>query len=305
LLAFAAFIVALLAWLAPFSPIGPSPFDRNGHELTAVPGASRTESAPGNFVDVTAEPTTQAQILEIVVADRGGVAVEQVYVPSGSFIMVSENEGAVHEVTLDAFLIDRMEVTNEQYAACVAAGACQPPGSYSSYTRNSYYDNPEYPAHPVINISWEDACDFAEWAGGRLPTEAEWEYAARGPENRIYPWGSEAPTCDLLNFNICIGDTTEVGSYPKGASWVGALDMAGNVWELVLDWYEVDYYARSPATNPTGPKTGEYKVVRGGGWEDDSRLTHATYRGYYQDHPGLVYHSIGFRVVEPLSNPDS
>jgi len=270
-----------------------------------------TESTLGNIAKATAhiETTRQLQVHEIVVVDRGGVAVAQVYVPAGSFKMGSEDGDddarPAHEIMLNGFLIDRTEVTNAQYAACVATSVCRPPGISRSNTRDNYYGNSDYDDYPVINISWEDARNFAEWAGGRLPTEAEWEYAARGPENRNYPWGGEAPTCDLLNFNMCIGDTTAVGSYPNGASWVGALDMAGNVWELVSDWYEADYFARSPATNPPGPETGEFKVVRGGAWEDDSRLTRAPHRGYYQDHPGLIYHSIGFRVVEPLSDPDS
>ncbi len=161
-----------------------------------------------------------------------------------------EDEQPVHEVTLDAFWIDRTEVTNAQFAGCVADGACQPPSETSSSTRDPYYGNDEFADYPVIYVSWNDASEFCEWAGGRLPTEAEWEYAARGPESFTYPWGNNGPSTSLLNFDTNVGDTSEVGSYPDGASWVGALDMAGNVWEWVNDWYDSGYYQNSPGENP-------------------------------------------------------
>jgi len=201
---------------------------------------------------------------------RGGVEVEQVFVPAGSFMIGSEDgsddERPVHEVTLDTFWIDRTEVTNAQFAGCVAAGACRPPSDTSSYTRTDYYGNDAFADYPVLYVSWNDASDFCAWAGGRLLTEAEWEYAARGPESRVYPWGTDAPSCELLNFSGCVGDTSEVGSYPDGASWIGALDMAGNVWEWVNDWYDSGYYGQSSDANPSGPPSGEYRVLRGGAW---------------------------------------
>jgi formylglycine-generating enzyme required for sulfatase activity len=304
LLAFLAFIVALLAWLAPFSPIGPSPFAPEDTEpptiSTSVPTA---EPLPAPITE--SDTTTSPQAGDIRTVTRGGVAVEQVYVSAGSFMMGSEagfeNEKPVHKVTLDGFWIDRMEVTNAQLWACVAAGACQPPSDPSSYTRDNYYGNPEYTNYPVIQVSWEDARAFAEWAGGRLPTEAEWEYAARGPESLIYPWGNEAPSCELVNFNNCLGDTAEVGSYPDGASWVGALDMAGNVWEWVNDRY--GGYGAEPVVNPTGPDSGDYKALRGGAWLDIDRYTRAAYRYNYIPHNRGD--NVGFRMVEPLSDPDS
>ncbi len=248
----------------------------------------------------TAEP--QAGYMRVVV--RGGVEVEQVFVPTGSFMMGSE-EGAsdkrpVHEVTLDAFWLDRTEVTNAQFAGCVAAGACQPPAHTSSYTRDQYYGNDEFADYPVIYVSWNDARDFCAWAGGRLPTEAEWEYAARGPEGFTYPWGNQDISCDLANYSgndgFCVGDTSEVGDYPDGATWIGALDMAGNVWEWVNDWYDSGYYGKSSDENPSGPASGEYRVLRGGAWDyvDDG----ARSSNRFANHPDSRRNYLGFRCAQ-------
>lgn len=273
-------------------------------QLLATPTATATQT-PTATITPSATPTPEPQVGDVRTVMRGGGAVEQVFVPAGSFMMGSENgaddERPVHKVTLNAFWIDWTEVTNAQYEACVAAGTCQLPAGPSSYTRGSYYGNPAYADYPVIRVSWQDARDFAEWAGGRLPTEAEWEYAARGPNTLIYPWGNEAPSCELLNFKNCIGDTAEVGSYADGASWVGALDMTGNVWEWVNDWY--GGYGEWPAVNPTGPDLGEYRVLRGGAWNLNDRLTRAAFRGF--DNPDYGDINVGFRVVEPLSEPGS
>jgi len=229
-------------------------------------------------------PTAEPQAGDIRAVSRGGVEVEQVFVPAGSFLMGSEagesDEQPAHEVTLDAFWSDRTEVTNAQFAACVAGGACQPPENTSSYTRDQYYGNDEFADYPVIYVSWNDAGDFCAWAGGRLPTEAEWEYAARGPTGRVYPRGNKV-NGERLNFcdvncpfewadkGVDDGhaDTAPVGSYPDGASWVGALDMAGNVWEWVNDWYDSDYYGKLADESPSGPVSGEYRVLRGGAWD--------------------------------------
>ena len=190
------------------------------------------------------------------------------YIPQGSFQMGSkdgsiDDEKPAHTLFLDAFWIDQTDVTNAMFAGCVSAGKCKPPQFSTSITRKSYYDNAQYADYPVIYIDWSQADAYCKWAGRSLPSEAQWEKAARGTDGRTYPWG-EGIDSSKANYNG--SDTSKVGSYPDGASPYGALDMAGNVGQWVADWYDSTYYQNSPQKNPTGPASGSSRVVRGGSW---------------------------------------
>jgi formylglycine-generating enzyme required for sulfatase activity len=225
------------------------------------------------------------------------------YVAAGEFLMGSDegddNEKPQHTGYLDGFWIDRMEVTNAQFRACVHAGACTAPGQSSSATRSSYYDNSGFDQYPVIYVDWNQADAYCRWAGARLPTEAEWEKAARGTEGLSHPWGNQAADCRRANFRSsdsgCVGDTSQVGSYPSGASPYGVLDMSGNVWEWVNDWYQDGYYSRSPERNPRGPDAGQYRVLRGGSWDYDEHDARAPSREYATPQDRLM--GLGFRCA--------
>jgi formylglycine-generating enzyme required for sulfatase activity len=283
---------------------------RTGAELWKFKADSRLLTAPGlsaNTIYILSisgtvyalkapTPISTFSIGSVEVSEKDDMKL--LYVPAGEFTMGSENgddnEKPVHVVSLDAFWIDQTEITNGMYALCVKDGKCDEPGSKESLTRPNYYGEANYNNYPVIFVDWNRAKTYCEWAGRRLPTEAEWEKAARGTDGFVYPWGNTTPDKDLLNYKDVIGDTTEVGIYPMGASPYGALDMAGNVWEWVNDWFAPDYYKNSPASNPLGPSTGRTHVLRGGSWNLTADLVRSTFRGTHPSEPNL---GIGFRCA--------
>jgi formylglycine-generating enzyme required for sulfatase activity len=191
-----------------------------------------------------------------------------VYVPQGEFIMgqdeiVSSDHSPAHSVDLDGFWIHQTEVTNRMYAQCVGLGICTPPAVESGTPY--WYSLAANASDPVIGVDWNQAVTYCEWIEGRLPTEAEWEKAARGMDGEPYPWGDDEPTCDLLNFDGCFDpdEPQHVRSYLLGASLYELADTAGNVNEWTFDWYASEYYSGSPASNPPGPSFGDTRVVRG------------------------------------------
>ena len=268
---------------------------------TATRTSTRTITFTPTFTS-TDTPTLAPGATQV--SEKDGMVM--VYVPTGDFSMGFNDGGTdekpAHMVSLDAYWIDRTEVTNGMYALCVQAGTCRPPKSLSSRTRSDYYGNSQYADYPVIQVDWNSARTYCLWAGRRLPTEAEWEKAARGTDGRGYPWGNTTATCSRANywdfFSACVGDTSAVGSYPSGASPYGALDMAGNVWEWVADWYGETYYVNSPSSNPQGPVSGTYRILRGGSWYFDGARASSTYR--YRYSPDLRGDSIGFRCASSV-----
>lgn len=226
-----------------------------------------------------------------------------VYVPEGEFAMGSDDksdEQPIHKVKLNAFWIDQTEVTNKQYTACILNGGCTPPSNTSSAMRSSYYGNSEFDEFPVIYVDWNNANAYCSWAGRELPSEAQWEKAARGTEAFTYPWGDDAPNDTLLNYNQNIGDTTEVSKYPNGKSIYGADDMAGNVWEWVNDWYQSDYYAKlgDSTSNPQGPASSGNRVLRGGSWDFSISSARSANRDWV--YPTFTYNNVGFRCARSL-----
>jgi len=220
------------------------------------------------------------------------------------------DELPAHTVSLDAFWIDQLEVTNAMYMLCVQAGGCVPPMNWTSNKRPSYFNDVEFKDFPVVHVTWQQAQVYCDWADRRLPTEAEWERAARGDDFRNYPWGDEPPSGLYANFEYLVNETTRVGSYPAGASPFGTLDMAGNVWEWVADLYNAEYYSNSPEHNPLGPdiNSTNLRVIRGGSYQDAAVDLRVSKRGEaYGPNPGPLRNSsstlnehsskIGFRCA--------
>lgn len=285
---------------------------------TATP-ASPSQATPTVFLTATkiVLPAVSTKI-----SPKDGA--EMVYIPEGEFLMGSDTdepyfwgaEAPKHVVYLDAYWIYRTEVTNSMYRECVKANACPYPVEIYSRTHDDYFTNPQYDTYPVIYVTYEGASAYCRWAGARLPTEAEWEKAARGTDGRLFPWGNGPLQSDLANFcdvgcpnpdsneiesDLDDGyrDVAPVGSFPKGISPFGALDMAGNVLEWVSDWYSASYYSQSPYKNPLGLKTGTRHPIRGGSWGNGREGLRPAARASLP--PMSAYDTVGFRCA--LSAP--
>ena len=295
-------------------------------EATAVPSAAPT-SLPSTQAPSPTSPRLGIGSTQVSPKD----SMVQMYVPAGEFEMGSnayDDEKPIHAVTLDAFWIDQTEVTNAMFAEFVLATGYETDAELDgdSYVyqdgewnnlSGADWQHPQGPAnslsgledHPVVHVSWNDAQSYCEWTGRRLPTEAEWEKAARGADGRKYPWGDQDVAGNLLNFadrNLDVGwadtnvddgyeFTAPVGSYPAGASPYDVFDMAGNVWEWVADWYDENYYGDSPSSNPEGPVSGNYRILRGGSWGNNDRDVRSANRRWNSPDGSRRY--LGFRCA--------
>lgn len=321
----------------PDTPIPPT---EKPQDTPALPDSEPTTEGQ---VNATKTPTETATPTESSVLDIGSTkewsedGMISVYVSAGEFRMGTSDskvgmplEKPEHTVDLDAFWIDKTEVSNQMYAQCVRAGVCSDLGRKTTGDRTAYYGVSEYDNYPVIYVSWEGAKTYCEWAGRRLPTEAEWEKAARGTDGRMYPWGEDPPTCGLAHYwaynyyddwneNVgkpigCSNMPTDVDSLQAGASPYGALHMVGNVSEWVADWYGSGYYSSSPESNPKGPSGGSFRIVRGSmGYYQITQYYWIDYQGHLYDYadfyfdfrvtvrnyfkPTYLFHDLGFRCA--------
>ena len=290
-----------------------------------IPTSALAQAAPTRAPDLSqpspAVPATSAvlSIGSTRVAEKDGMT--QAYVPAGPFLLGSDDaiarpdEKPRHITNLDDYWIDLTDVTNAMFQKFTAATAYETEAAKDgvgfAYVGGKWVDvqgadwlHPQGPSsdianlsnHPVVQVTWTDALRYCQWAGRHLPTEAQWEKAARGRDGRPYPWGSGAPSVRMLNFNQENHGTTQVGMYIKGASPYGALDMAGNVWNWTLDWYDEQYYSGSPPVkNPLGPLNGQMRVLRGGSWFDGEERVRTTAR--YPLDPHSRGSNVGFRCA--------
>jgi formylglycine-generating enzyme required for sulfatase activity/predicted nucleic acid-binding Zn ribbon protein len=268
---------------ATFTPTIPLITDTPAPTTTPLPSATPSPSPTPMVVN----PIDQAELI---------------FIPGGEFIMGSDpvedpyfygSEGPPHTVTLSEYWIYRTEVTNTMYQQCTDVKACPRPAYARSNTRTEYYGNPIYADYPVVYVSWKNASSYCLWVGGRLPTEAEWEKAARGTDERLFPWGNQPPMPSYANYGA--QDTKPVGSYPDGASPYGVMDMAGNVIEWVRDYFQATYYQVSPYENPLGPASGSTRVYRGGAYHNPASGIRVVMRGSRSESHSNV--DIGFRCV--------
>jgi formylglycine-generating enzyme required for sulfatase activity len=288
-------------------------------------------------VNIMAQEETP-EVVELQAGDTrvDEFGIEQVYVPAGCFVMGTTDEQGEYASTLEApfwargrissekpahevcitkgYWIDKYEVTNEAFNAFIKAGGYTNPEFWSEKGLEWLSDqevnrlslrcpNDNEATHPKVCVTWYEAEAYAKWRGGSLPTEAQWEFAARGEESLIYPWGNE---WDASKANVMDSDgTMPVGSFPEGASWVGALDMAGNAMEWVADWLSADYSTLTEIRDdPTGIRLSAVKIEKGGWWGSNPVVSRSAYR-HFEDPPTYQDHHIGFRIVSPVVMDES
>jgi len=290
--------------------------------LTSSPVATSTPAVPTDTPPPSSTPTPQPSATPEdtptptgypqEISDNSGAAM--LLVPAGKFEMgskgLSKIEEPIHTVYLDDFYIDKYEVSNEQYAQFLNEEGNQFEGLANWIEANDpdlrvhevegeWIVEPGYENYPMNEMTWYGARAFCEWRGARLPTEAEWEKAARGTDGRLFPWGEKA-TCENANYYGCNYDLVPVDSYPESISPYGAYNMAGNIMEWVNDWYGDGYYASSPEVNPQGPDSGTHKIFRGGSYINGAHHIRTTYR--WPKLPVLTYVATGFRCAKD-ANP--
>jgi formylglycine-generating enzyme required for sulfatase activity len=262
---------------------------------TVVVVVTATDAPPAEAP--TAEPSPVVEAVALA-GPKSGEAMKWIdgstllYIPAGDFTMGDGTNAFAHSVTLDGYWIQQTPVTNRMYEGCVRSGACSAPDQELG---GAVYGNPQFASHPLVGVTWDQAQAYCTWIQGSLPTEAQWEKAARGADENPYPWGAGSPSCDLLNFANCNGSTTSVTSHVDGASPYGVLEMAGNVFEWISDWYDVNYYSQSPGINPAGPQSGQYRVVRGSSFETVAEQLASTIRRFNEQ--GDSGRDIGFRCA--------
>lgn len=272
---------------------------RTGRSFFAPPVVFTETIIPSN--DLTGVPINTALVVTVVPTDlqseiKDSKGVSMILVPAGEFIMGSDNnqedEKFSHKLSLDSFYIDKYEVTNSFYRMCVDDGSCSEPHSERSYTRTSYYNDPDFGLFPVIYVDWNMAVNFCKWRDARLPYESEWEKAARGVDGKIFPWGD---TINRTNSNYLGSDTLPVGSYEVGKSNYGLYDMAGNVWEWTGSIYKSYPYVRFDGREDLSPALGA-RVFRGGSWGDVANDVRSSIR--IGADPIFFGYDIGFRCAK-------
>lgn len=257
-------------------------------------------SAPSPPPAVPAKPKFRQEIQTSEITGKDGALM--VLVPAGEFMMGDDKSGQnderpSHPVYLGAFYIDQYEVTTSRYAKFFQETNRPVPEYWADQVLR------QHRRKPVVGVDWSDATTYCSWAGKRLPTEAEWEKAARGTDQRVYPWGNAVPNATLANFDRGFdfkqyGVLTDVGAFEQGKSPSGAYDMAGNVWEWVADWYDINYYSKSPKQNPRGPSSGELRILRGGSWFNGPASVRSATRGRLT--PSTRDANIGFRCAQDI-----